>query len=145
MEKLERAAALIIKNRKILLMYRFYKGQEYYVFPGGAVEKNESPKEAAIREIKEEFCLDIKINKLLFKAYNPGDSGFPGRDEFYYLTTDFTGIPTIGGAEKEHLSESNIYEPRWIELNKVKDLILYPQIAKDKFLETLDNGVLNVI
>ena len=63
----QRVAAVIIKERKILLMHRIKDGREYFVFPGGGVEENESLESALVREIKEEFNIDIKIEKLLFQ------------------------------------------------------------------------------
>ena len=49
-----RAVLIFIHDNNILLLYRFKGGEEYYVFPGGGVEDNESIDEAAIREAEEE-------------------------------------------------------------------------------------------
>lgn len=66
----KRAAGVIIKDNKILLMQRIENGLELFVFPGGNVEKGEIVEEAAVREIKEELSLDVKLDKLLFKFEN---------------------------------------------------------------------------
>lgn len=61
-------AALIKENDKYLIGLRStgkYKG--FWEFPGGKVEKNEAYEDALKREIKEEFEIDIDIEKLLFK------------------------------------------------------------------------------
>lgn len=51
--------ALIFNDRdEILLVKPTYKGN--WSFPGGVVDANKSPKEACIREIKEETGLDIE-------------------------------------------------------------------------------------
>jgi 8-oxo-dGTP diphosphatase len=56
-------AALIIFNKKILIARRAtnvpYSG--FYEFPGGKIEKNETPKEALYREIDEELGVKSKI------------------------------------------------------------------------------------
>ena len=44
--------------------------QEYYVFPGGGREGNETYEEGTLREIKEEFGIDVKIVKKLYEEYS---------------------------------------------------------------------------
>ena len=53
----------IIDNNKTLLVHHVKTG--LWLPPGGHIEKNETPDEALIREIKQETGLDIKIlNKI---------------------------------------------------------------------------------
>ncbi|MBU1255568.1 NUDIX domain-containing protein [Patescibacteria group bacterium] len=126
---LKRVAGVIIKNNKILLMRRVRDGREYFVFPGGGVEENETIEEAIIREIKEKLSIDAKIDKLLFEIENQG------RQEYYYLIKEFSGQPKLGGEEKQRMNENNQYYPTWIELEKLIDLNnLYPKLAKVKVL-----------
>ena len=113
-------------------MRRIKNGREYFVFPGGGVEKNESLKNALVREIKEEFNIDIKIEKLLFQIKNQG------REEFYSLVKEFTGVPKIGGEEKERMNENNQYFPVWLDFRKALKLPnLYPGQAKTKVEEII--------
>jgi len=91
------------------------------------VKENEKLKLALIRELKEEFNIDIKIEKLLFKIKN--------RDclEFYFLVKNFKGNPKISGDEKERMSKNNQYFPTWLNLKKATKLSnLYPEKAKQK-------------
>jgi 8-oxo-dGTP diphosphatase len=67
------AGVIITKDDKILLVKRRYdpfKGD--WSIPAGFMEYEESPEECAIREIKEELNLDIKIKKL-FNVYSGSD------------------------------------------------------------------------
>ena len=41
--------------------------QEYYTFPGGGLEEGETPEEGTIREIKEEFGINVKVIKKLYE------------------------------------------------------------------------------
>ena len=43
---------------------------EYYVFPGGGQEENETYEEGTLREIKEEFGIDVKIIKKMYDEYS---------------------------------------------------------------------------
>ena len=44
--------------------------QEYYTFPGGGLEENETLEEGVIREIKEEFGISVKVIKKLYEMYS---------------------------------------------------------------------------
>lgn len=43
---------------------------KYWDIPGGMVEKNELPKEALVREAKEEVNLDVKVNEIIYEDSN---------------------------------------------------------------------------
>jgi ADP-ribose pyrophosphatase YjhB (NUDIX family) len=60
------SAVLVVKDGKILLGERNKKNANgYWVLPGGGVKWGETIMEAAVREIKEETNLDIKIVKFI--------------------------------------------------------------------------------
>lgn len=60
-------AAIILKNRKVLLAQRMPTGSmaSRWEFPGGKVEGEESLEEALARELKEEFGLPVQVKELL--------------------------------------------------------------------------------
>ncbi len=129
----KRVAGVIIKNNKILLMRRIRDGQEYFVFPGGGVEEDESIEIAITREIKEELSIDAKIDKLLFEIENQG------RREYYYLVKEFSGQPKLGGEEKQRMNQDNQYYLVWMDLDKIRSLDnLYPQEARLKIIREID-------
>lgn len=71
------AAALINDNDEILLAQR-PKGKDLadsWEFPGGKVEKNETPEDALIRELKEELDIDVEAHNL---------------EPFWFLSHDYT-------------------------------------------------------
>ena len=63
------------KKDKILLVKPSYR--DYWLFPGGIVEKDESPREGAIREIKEEIGFDV-VNCRLVSVDYVSDDGIRG-------------------------------------------------------------------
>jgi len=66
MEKIHVVAGIINRENKVLIARRKQgKSLEgFWEFPGGKIENNESPENALIREFKEEFDIEIRINKL---------------------------------------------------------------------------------
>ena len=61
---IEVVAGIIYKDDKFLIAQRNLKKSQggLWEFPGGKIEKNETGEEALIREIKEEFNADIKVD-----------------------------------------------------------------------------------
>lgn len=60
--------ALIFNEKdELLILKPTYK--DHWTIPGGVVDKNESPRQACIREIKEEIGLDIKDLRFLCVDY----------------------------------------------------------------------------
>ncbi len=84
------ARAIIIKDNKIYMVHSLV--YDYYKFPGGGIENNESNIDALIRETKEEAGLLVIKNSIkeygyvhrVQKAKDPGFSKFI-QDNYYYL------------------------------------------------------------
>ena len=128
---IKRAAAIVIKNGKILLMHRKKNNEEYYAISGGHIENGESPEVAAIRELKEETNLDAEIDFLFLENENNG------WHNYFYMAKNVRGEACFGGEELERNSEENHYELEWVELSKVKEINLLPTEAKQKIISIL--------
>lgn len=124
-----RAVLIIADDNKILLLYRFKNGEEYYVFPGGGVEEGEEILDAAVREAKEETGLDVTIQRSLWDYENKG------RIEHFFLVDKFSGELKIGGPEEERQSPDNVYRLEWVESEKLRGLKLVPETMKNRILE----------
>lgn len=61
-----RAQVVLLRDDRILMALHRRQHDHYWVLPGGGVEPNETPEEAAVREVQEETGLDIRIQRLLF-------------------------------------------------------------------------------
>ncbi len=115
-----RAAVFVVNNDKILLLYRKKDNKGGYVVPGGTVEKGETPKQAAIREVKEEANIEIYIDKLLWE-YGDDISNC-----YYYISSNFEGEVKLGGEEAIKNSPENQYRLDWINISELNKIVLYP-------------------
>lgn len=66
----DRATAVIKEDDKFLLIHRIKPDNDYYVFPGGGVEKGETIEGAFKREVYEEVGLDVTDFEPLFVIQN---------------------------------------------------------------------------
>ncbi|MBK1880619.1 NUDIX hydrolase [Pelagicoccus mobilis] len=89
-----RVSAAVIRNNKLetlMVQHKRKDGTEYWQFPGGGLEKGESPDQAVLRELKEETGLDGKIVRELFTIpYKHGLS------TTYLIETDRNQTPVLG-------------------------------------------------
>lgn len=127
MEKRVSSRAIIIEDNKLLAMFRRKikndgSVKEYYVIPGGGLEENETLEENVIRELKEEFSVDIEVIKLL------GTEEYDDTIANYFLCKIVNGTPKLGGEELERMTKENYYEIKYIDL---KEIDCYDINAKD--------------
>lgn len=114
--------------------------QDYYTFPGGGLEEGETLEEGAIREIKEELGIEVKVIK---KLYEMQSDKFNQKEIFYlckYIGGKFgTGDGPEFSNNPKYIS-SGKYLPEIIKRDKVKDLFLLPFEIKDKFVKDIEKG-----
>lgn len=126
-----RASSVIIENNKVALVKRVRAGQEYYVFPGGGIEQDESPEQAAIRETFEELGVHVAIKGSL------GLVNYNGVQYFFIAEVIGGAIGTGEGEEfGDEYRNRGTYEPMWVELEQLLSLDVYPIEIAEK-LSTL--------
>ncbi|QHJ71295.1 NUDIX domain-containing protein [Planococcus halotolerans] len=127
-----RAAVIISENNRLALIKRMRKGQTYYVFPGGGIEADETPAEAAKREAMEELGLEVEIGECIFKLSGTAE-------ESYFLAAATGGkFGTGTGLEfTEPESERGSYEAVWIARDKLTTIKLYPEELAAKLSQNL--------
>jgi 8-oxo-dGTP diphosphatase len=79
---------------RVLLVEPTYK--DYWEVPGGAVDADESPYDAAVRELKEELGLSVPPGRLLVVDWVPPR---PGRTEGVMFVFDGGGLSSAQTAE----------------------------------------------
>lgn len=124
-----RASAIIVKDKKVLLIHRKREGREYWVFPGGGVEKNETLDAAIKREVFEETSLKVTDCLYSFDYLDENKVAHP-----VFICEVKNGEPKLGGPEAEKHSEEDWYHPEWIKLIDAVKLDVYPEEGKKVLL-----------
>ena len=62
MADIHKAGGILIQDRKFLVEKS--KNKEFYIAPGGSIEAGETPQQALVRELKEEFQISVNENDL---------------------------------------------------------------------------------
>jgi len=109
----------ITDDNKVLLVRQFRKAIEKVLWeiPAGKLEQGESPKDCAIRELKEATGYSANNIKLIHKFYT--SSGFSNQKIYVYLATDL---------EK---GECCLDEDEFLELHEVNLKDAYEMINKN--------------
>ena len=103
---IRKAGGVIIRDRKFLVTRS--AGKDFFIAPGGKLEKDETPHQALKRELTEEIQIDIDLNTLenlgTFYAEAAGKDGIM-LEMFVFIVNDYKGEPT---------PSSEVEEIRWI-------------------------------
>ncbi|HBG7285915.1 NUDIX hydrolase [Clostridioides difficile] len=115
----------ITDDNKVVLVKQFRKPIEKPIFeiPAGKLEKNESPKECAERELKEETGYSARNIKLIHKFFT--SAGFSNEIMFVYLATGLT--PGENNLDADEFLD--VYE---IELEEAYNMVLKNDVEDAK-------------
>ena len=113
---------------------------DYYTFPGGGQEENETLEDGTKREIKEEFGIDVEVVKQLYSLEN----GEVNKKEYFYLCKYIGGkFGTGDGPEFSNdpkYADRGQYIPEIIDRRDIKKITLLPTEIRYKFVEDVKNN-----
>lgn len=118
-----RVGLLIVKGEEVLLVrqYRLLVNELAWEIPGGKVDQDETPEQAAVREGLEETCLRCKTMKPLL-YFHPGLDTFDN-PTFLYYTNDFEEVSDASFHPQE------VSERVWVPLARCLDMIFAREIV----------------
>ena len=145
--KRERARAIIMRDGKLVAMYREKADRIFYTFPGGGMEGGETEESCVIREAFEEFGLTVKPIKKVYYYENEISI------EHFYICEWISG--EVGdGAGEEYQADRNkgVYVQSLIDISDIPNLPLMPPEVADAFYadytangETVREDVLSIV
>jgi 8-oxo-dGTP pyrophosphatase MutT (NUDIX family) len=106
-------AAAIVTSKLGVLIERRLDGRPLWTFPSGEVEPGESPADAAVREVKEECGLAVKVSHMIGERNHPRT----GRHMIYLAARSYQGTDVHNGDEAE------LAEVRWATFAEAERLM----------------------
>ena len=102
-------AAILRKDNRIFATQRGYgEFKDGWEFPGGKIEENESPRDAIVREIKEELAADIIVGELLTTV----EYDYPK----FHLSMDCFWAELAPGSDMKLLEHE---AAKWLDVNEL--------------------------
>ncbi|MEZ5211798.1 MULTISPECIES: NUDIX hydrolase [unclassified Gordonia (in: high G+C Gram-positive bacteria)] len=109
------SAVLVDDDGRVLLVKRGHEPEKgHWSVPGGRVEPGETPAQAAVREVREETGLDVRVGDELWTAI------VPFGDDSRYEVHDFAAT-VLGG---ELRSGDDADDARWVAPDQLETLPL---------------------
>lgn len=113
---------------------------DYYTFPGGGQEENETLEDGTKREIKEELGIDVEVIKILYQLEDKENQ----KDEYFFLCKYIGGeFGTGDGPEfsgDPRYAYRGKYIPEIIQREDIEKIQLLPREVKDKLVKDIKNG-----
>jgi thiamine-phosphate pyrophosphorylase len=112
-------AAVVLRAGAVLLVKR---GKEpdlgRWAFPGGSIEPGETAREAAVREVREETGVSVRVLDTVdvWDSLHPATPDSPG---FHYCIAEFLAVPEKATPPR---AQSDAQEARWVRLAEVSEL-----------------------
>lgn len=101
-----KAAGILIRDRKLLVERS--KGKEFFIAPGGSIEAGETPEQALVRELMEEFQIAVREDSFsVFGTFTAAAAGQEGKvvEMKVFTVSEWSGEPT---------ADNEVEEVRWI-------------------------------
>jgi 8-oxo-dGTP diphosphatase len=111
-----RAQCIVHRDEKILMVKHCYQGEQWWCLPGGGVEPGEDAKDATLRELREECCVEGKLERFL--SYYMDLSGV---DFITYLVDIGEQVPHMGVDPEFERQEQILSEIRWMRLDEISE------------------------
>jgi len=119
-----RAAGILIKEDKILLIRHQKKENTYWLLPGGGVDYGETMEESLRREFLEECNIDVEVKDMVFVS-----QGIAPDKSRHIVHMNF--VVEYKGGELRVGDEGILKEVSYVSFDELDGVTLYPNIKKE--------------
>lgn len=116
--KRDRSQSMVIRGKRILLVEHQLFGRDFFNLPGGGIEENETPEEAALRELEEECQVKGTLIRPLTIEYKPD---LESRVYTFLVEIPEDAVPQKGIDPELPANEQSIVDVKWMRLDEIAE------------------------
>jgi 8-oxo-dGTP diphosphatase len=123
---------------RVLMVKQVHEGRDLWLVPGGGIEAGENSKEAAVREVREETGLEVKIKRLIWHVEEVSEER--GQRFVNFFLAELGG-GTLGLGKDPEFDEDHqvLREVKFLSKKEIMSLErVYPDLLKNELWEALE-------
>lgn len=132
---IHKAAGIIIRDKKLLVEKSIDK--EFFIAPGGSIEDGETPEEALIRELSEEFSIKVHIEDIeKYGDFYAEAAGQPGKRVHMvaFIVKQWDGDP-VATSEVEKIMWITSEIPQDIKVGSIFEHQIIPRLKQEGLID----------
>ena len=116
--KRDRSQSMVIRGKRILLVEHQLFGRDFFNLPGGGIEENETPEQAALRELEEECQVKGTLVRPLTVEYKPD---LESRVFTFLVEIPEDAVAKTGIDPELPADEQSIIGVKWMRLDEIAE------------------------
>lgn len=116
--KRDRSQSMVIRGNRILLVEHQLFGRDFFNLPGGGIEENETPEQAALRELEEECRVKGTLVRPLTVEYKPD---LESRVFTFLVEIPEDAVAKAGIDPELPADEQSIIGVKWMRLDEIAE------------------------
>ena len=116
--KRDRSQSMVIRGNRILLVEHQLFGRDFFNLPGGGIEENETPGQAALRELEEECQVKGTLVRPLTVEYKPD---LESRVFTFLVEIPEDAVAKAGIDPELPADEQSIIGVKWMRLDEIAE------------------------
>lgn len=116
--KRDRSQSMVIRGNRILLVEHQLFGRDFFNLPGGGIEENETPEQAALRELEEECRVKGTLLRPLTVEYKPD---LESRVFTFLVEIPEDAVAKTGIDPELPADEQSIIGVKWMRLDEIAE------------------------
>ncbi len=135
-----RPCVILVEHGKVLCV-KYSSKNDFYLFPGGGIEKGETIAEAAVREMKEESGIKVKLGKIVYI-----NDWIENKETNSRVVNIFFTGQRVGGKEDNGVKDNGkVKGIEWIDLEEFKNIDFRPKSIAERLFSDYKNNFKDTI